>query len=129
MDGHVHAFAFFGGVPQSILDDTDCCLVSTIEPDGTRLRATLFSALLSHYLFRDRYERPGKGRERGMTKVMLKGWSATRAATIWCRSPTFLTGRASTLWLVFTPTLTDENCDHCFLSSTSVLNPYPCLLK
>ena len=37
--------------------------VSKILPDGTRKRATLFSALQSHYLFRDRYGRPGKGNE------------------------------------------------------------------
>ena len=29
MDGHVHAFAFFGGVPVSILYDNDRCLVAT----------------------------------------------------------------------------------------------------
>jgi len=37
MDGHVHAFAFFGGVPQSVLYDNDRCLVSKILPDGIRL--------------------------------------------------------------------------------------------
>ena len=31
-----------------------------ILPDGTRKRARLFSALQSHYLFHDRYGRPGK---------------------------------------------------------------------
>ena len=30
IDGHVHAFAFFGGVPQSVLYDNDRCLVSRI---------------------------------------------------------------------------------------------------
>ena len=65
MDGHVHAFAFFGGVPQSVLYDNDRCLVSKILPDGTRKRATLFSGLLSHYLIRDRYGRPGKGNDKG----------------------------------------------------------------
>jgi transposase len=63
MDGHVHAFAFFGRVPQSALCDNDRCLVSKILPDGTRKRAMLFSALQSHYLFQDRYGRPGKGNE------------------------------------------------------------------
>jgi transposase len=60
MDDHVHAFAFFGGVPQSVLYDNDRCLVSKILPDGTRKRATLFSGRLSHYLYCDRYGRPGK---------------------------------------------------------------------
>jgi transposase len=59
VDGHVHAFAFFGAVPQSIVYDNDRCLVAKILPDGTRKRATLFSGFLSHYLIRDRYGRPG----------------------------------------------------------------------
>jgi transposase len=75
MDGHIHAFAVFGMAPQSALYDneadqetirgivsaTNRCLVSKILPDGTRKRATRFSALQSLYLFRDRYGRPGKG--------------------------------------------------------------------
>ena len=64
-DGHVHAFGFFGGVPLSILYDNDRCLVTKILPDGTRKRARLFSALQSHYLFQDRYGRPGKGNDKG----------------------------------------------------------------
>jgi len=35
VDGHVHAFAFFGAVPQSIVYDNDRCLVAKILPDGT----------------------------------------------------------------------------------------------
>jgi transposase len=50
-------------VPASVLYDNDRCLVAKILPDGTRKRATLFSGFLSHYLFRDRYGRPGKGNE------------------------------------------------------------------
>ena len=38
LDGHNRAFAFFGGVPQSILYDNDKCLVARILPDGTRQR-------------------------------------------------------------------------------------------
>ncbi len=68
MDGHVHAFAFFGLVPQSILYDNDRCLVARILADGTRKRATLFSGLLSHYVIEDRYGRPGndKGSVEGL---------------------------------------------------------------
>ena len=43
VDGHVHAFAFFGRVPVSVLYDNDRCLVASILPDGTRKRAKLFS--------------------------------------------------------------------------------------
>ena len=71
MDGHVHAFAFFGGVPQSVLYDNDRCLVSKILGDGTRKRATLFSALQSHYLLRDRYGRPGKGNDKGKVEGIV----------------------------------------------------------
>ena len=65
MDGHVHAFAFFGRLPQSILYDNDRCLVARILPDGSRKRARLFSGFLSHYVIHDRYGRPGKGNDKG----------------------------------------------------------------
>ena len=65
MDGHNRAFAFFGGVPQSILYDNDKCLVSRILPDGMRQRTQSFNGLQSHYLFQDRYGRPGKGNDKG----------------------------------------------------------------
>lgn len=65
VDGHVHAFAFFGRVPVSVLYDNDKCLVARILPDGSRKRARLFSGFLSHYLIRDRYGRPGKGIDKG----------------------------------------------------------------
>lgn len=65
VDGHVHAFAFFGRVPVSVLYDNDRCLVARILPDGSRKRAGLFSGFLSHYLIRDRYGRPGKGNDKG----------------------------------------------------------------
>ncbi len=71
MDGHVYAFAFFGTVPQSILYDNDRCLVAKIEPDGTRRRARLFSEMLSHYVIRDRYGRPGKGNDKGSVEGLV----------------------------------------------------------
>jgi len=74
VDGHVHAFAFFGGVPQSVLYDNDRCLVARILRDGTRKRATLFSGFLSHYLIRDRYGRPGKGNDKGAVEGLV-GWA------------------------------------------------------
>jgi transposase len=71
MDGHVHAFAFFGRVPQSVLYDNDRCLVAQILPDGTRKRARLFSGLLSHYVIEDRYGRPGKGNDKGSVEGLV----------------------------------------------------------
>ena len=74
VDGHVHAFSFFGAVPVSIVYDNDRCLVSRIERDGTRRRTQLFSGFLSHYLIRDRYGRPGKGNDKGAVEGLV-GWS------------------------------------------------------
>lgn len=74
VDGHVHAFAFFGRVPQSVLYDNDRCLVARILPDGTRQRARLFSGFLSHYVIRDRYGRPGKGNDKGSVEGLV-GWA------------------------------------------------------
>ena len=80
IDGHVHAFAFFGGVPQSVLYDNDRCLVSRILADGTRRRARLFNGFLSHYLVRDRYGRPGKGNDKGAVEGLVPpAWSRTRS--------------------------------------------------
>mgnify|MGYP000604360305 CR=1 FL=1 len=71
LDGHVHAFAFFGAVPQSVLYDNDRCLVAKIMPDKTRKRTRRFSAMLSHYLINDRYGRPGKGNDKGKVEGLV----------------------------------------------------------
>ena len=71
IDGHVHAFAFFGRVPQSVLYDNDRCLVAKILPDGTRKRAKLFSGFLSHYFIHDCYGRPGKGNDKGAVEGLV----------------------------------------------------------
>ena len=62
-DGHVSAFAFFGGVPLSTLYDNTTIAVARILGDGTRKRTRSVSELQSHYLFEDRFGRPGKGNE------------------------------------------------------------------
>ena len=71
LDGHVHAFAFFGAVPRSILYDNDRCLVARIMPDGTRQRTQRFSAMLSHYVIGDWYGRPGKGNDKGKVEGLV----------------------------------------------------------
>ncbi len=71
LDGHNRAFAFFGGVPLSILYDNDSCLVARILPDGTRQLTQGFSGLQSHYLFKDRYGRPGKGNDKGKVEGLV----------------------------------------------------------
>ena len=70
-DGHVEAFAFFGGVPQSILYDNTKLAVAKILGDGTRSRSQMFSALQSHYLFEDKFGRPGKGNDKGKVEGLV----------------------------------------------------------
>ncbi|MAD35399.1 MAG: IS21 family transposase [Tistrella sp.] len=95
VDGHIHAFAFFGAVPQSIVYDNDRCLVAKILPDGTRKRAALFSGFLSHYLIRDRYGRPGKGNDKGS----VEGLVGYARRNFMVPIPRFASWDAFNLWL------------------------------
>jgi transposase len=70
-DGHVAAFDFFGGVPKSIVYDNTRIAVARILRDGTRKRTRIFSELVSHYLFRDRFGRPGRGNDKGKVEGMV----------------------------------------------------------
>ena len=70
-DGHVSAFAFFGGAPLSILYDNTTIAVARILGDGTRKRTRVFSELQSHYLFEDRFGRPGKGNDKGNVEGVI----------------------------------------------------------
>src|SRR3712207_6020241 len=70
-DGHNAAFAFFGGVPQSILYDNTKLAVARIRADGTRERTRGFAELQSHYLFLDRFGRPGKGNDKGKVEGLV----------------------------------------------------------
>lgn len=72
LDGHVAAFAFFGGVPQSILYDNLKLAVARICGDGMRERTRAFTGLVSHYLFQDRFGRPGKGNDKGKVEGLVK---------------------------------------------------------
>jgi transposase len=70
-DGHNAAFAFLGGVPRSILYDNTKLAVARILGDGTRQRTRSFAELQSHYLFRDRFGRPGKGNDKGKVEGLV----------------------------------------------------------
>jgi transposase len=69
--GHVAAFAFFGGVPLSILYDNTKLAVARILGDGMRQRTRVFNELQSHYLFADRFGRPGKGNDKGEVEGLV----------------------------------------------------------
>jgi hypothetical protein len=70
-DGHVAGFAFFGGVPCSVLYDNTKIAVARILGDGKRQRTRVFSELRSHYLFEDRFGRPGKGNDKGKVEGLV----------------------------------------------------------
>ena len=71
LDGHVSAFAFLGGVPRSILYDNTRLAVAKILGDGRRKRTRAFTELQSHYLYEDRFGRPGKGNDKGKVEGMV----------------------------------------------------------
>src|SRR5215207_7250165 len=70
-DGHDAAFAFFGGVPRSMLYDNTRLAVARILGDGRRLRTRAFAELQSHFLFADRFGRPGKGNDKGKVEGLV----------------------------------------------------------
>jgi transposase len=67
LEGHVQAFAYFGGVPTSILYDNTKLAVARILDDGTRQKTRAFSELQSHYLF----GRPAKGNDKGKVEGLV----------------------------------------------------------
>ncbi len=70
-DGHVAAFAFFGGVPLSIVYDNTKIAVAKILGDGQRVRTQSFTRLQSHYLFIDKFGRPARGNDKGKVEGMV----------------------------------------------------------
>jgi transposase len=70
-EGHRVALELFGGVPRSILYDNTKLAVARILGDGRRLRTRVFSELQSHYLFADRFGRPGKGNDKGKVEGLV----------------------------------------------------------
>ncbi|MBU6373920.1 MAG: IS21 family transposase [Alphaproteobacteria bacterium] len=72
LDGHVSAFAFFGGVPRSILYDNTKIAVARITGAGERVPTLAFTGLKSHFLFESRFGRPGKGNDKGKVEGLVK---------------------------------------------------------
>src|SRR5674476_135389 len=56
---------------QSILYDNTKIAVGRILGDGKRQRTRVFSELQSHYLFTDRFGRPGKGNDKGKVEGLV----------------------------------------------------------
>ena len=65
LDGHVRAFAHFGGVPARLAYDNLRPAVIRILVGGARTLTARFMALSSHYLFEACFCRPGEGHDKG----------------------------------------------------------------
>jgi hypothetical protein len=71
LEGHNQAFAYFGGVPRTILYDNTRIVVKEIAGDGERRPTEVFSGLQSHYLFAAKFGRPGKGNDKGNVEGLV----------------------------------------------------------
>ncbi len=71
LEGHVGAFAYFGGVPTRILYDNTKIAVAKILGGEERQRTRAFSELQSYYLFADKFGRPAKGNDKGKVEGLV----------------------------------------------------------
>jgi transposase len=71
LDAHVRAFDYLGGVPRWILYDNTKLAVAQILGDGERNKTRAFAELQSHYLFAERFGRPGKGNDKGAAEGLV----------------------------------------------------------
>lgn len=71
LEGHVRAFAYFGGVPTRILYDNTRIAVAKILGGEQRQRTRAFSELQSYYLFADKFGRPAKGNDKGKVEGLV----------------------------------------------------------
>src|SRR5271154_284801 len=71
LEGHVRAFAYWGGVPTAILYDNTKLAVARILGDGSRQKTRAFSELQSHYLFAEKFGRPAKGNDKGKVEGLV----------------------------------------------------------
>jgi len=71
LEGHNQAFAYFGGVPRTMLYDNTRIVVKQIAGDGERKPTEAFSRLQSHYLFAAKFGRPGKGNDKGNVEGLV----------------------------------------------------------
>lgn len=71
LEGHVRAFACFGGVPTRILYDNTKIAVAKILGGEQRQRTRAFSELQSYYLFADKFGRPARGNDKGKVEGLV----------------------------------------------------------
>jgi transposase len=92
LEGHVRAFAYFGGVPTRILYDNSKIAVAKILGGTERQRTRTFSELQSHYLFADKFGRPARGKDKGK----VEGIVGMHGGTSWFRCRALRAGMRST---------------------------------
>lgn len=80
LDGHVRAFAHFGGVPARIAYDNLKAAVVRILVGGARALTPRFASLASHYLLEPCFCRPGEGHDKG--GVESRGKALRRQALV-----------------------------------------------
>lgn len=73
LDGHVRAFAAFGGVPARIIYDNLKPAVKRFLRNGKRELTDRFLALVTHYVFEPCFARRGKGNDKGGVEARGKG--------------------------------------------------------
>jgi len=71
-DGHVRAFAFFGGVPKRITYDNSRVMISKILGPRERELTAGFQQLLSHYLFSYHFCLVRRANEKGVVEGLVK---------------------------------------------------------
>jgi transposase len=65
LDGHVRAFAHFGGVPHRLLYDNLRPAVARVLVGAARVLTARMQALVAHYAFEPCFARPGTGHDKG----------------------------------------------------------------
>jgi hypothetical protein len=96
--GHVLAFQYFGAVPTRILYDNTKIAVARILGGEEREKTKAFLELQSHYLFADKFGRPGKGNDKGDVEGLV-GYARRNfmvpipSVNSWAESNTYLAGQ------------------------------------
>ncbi len=72
LDGHVRAFAHFGGVPRRMVYDNLSAAVRRVQFPRRQLTER-FAALASHYAFEPSFARPGQGHDKGGVESRGRG--------------------------------------------------------
>lgn len=74
LDGHVRAFAYFGGVPlRMVYDNLSAAIKRRAGMLKDKTLTDAFSALVSYYMFEACFARPGEGHDKGGVEARGKG--------------------------------------------------------